>query len=83
MPRTESLRSLEGGWGGSGSGGGSGVVPSIISPAFTPATSMPGTPMLGPQPGIPMDYSAPTEVTKKLMKELPEVSCIVRARIPT
>jgi hypothetical protein len=24
-----------------------------------------------------------SEVPKKLMKELPEVSCIVRARIPT
>ncbi|KAI5846959.1 GTP cyclohydrolase II-domain-containing protein [Tricharina praecox] len=83
MSRTESLRSLEGGWGGSNSPGGSGAVPSIISPAFTPATSMPGTPMLGPQPGIPVDHNAPTEVTKKLMKELPNVQCIVRARIPT
>jgi len=42
------------------------------------------TAILGLQPGIPDDHDANTaEVTKKLMKELPIVSCIVRARIPT
>jgi GTP cyclohydrolase II len=70
LSRSDSLRSMGdvGGWGG--------VPPSIISPAFTPATT-PGTPNLT---GVPVDES---EVPKKLMKELPEVSCIVRARIPT
>lgn len=53
------------------------VPPSILSPAFTPPTT-PGTRALG----VPVG----TEVagrTLKLPKELPEVNCVVRARIPT
>lgn len=53
--------------------------PSLISPPFTPTTT-PGSPTLGPQPGIPVES---VQVPEKLMKELPEVSCVVRARIPT
>ncbi|KAF8245935.1 GTP cyclohydrolase II [Wilcoxina mikolae CBS 423.85] len=71
MSRSDLLRSI-----GGGDGSWGGVPPSIISPAFTPATT-PGTPNLT---GVPVEES---EVPKKLMKELPEVSCIVRARIPT
>jgi hypothetical protein len=55
------------------------VPPSIISPAFTPVTT-PGTPTLGPQQGLSVESH---EIPKKLMKELPDVTCIVRARIPT
>jgi len=46
--------------------------------AITPV-STPGTPKLAPQ-GIPVE---PCEIPKKLLKELPEVNCMVRARIPT
>ena len=53
-----------------------GVPPSIISPAFTPATT-PSTPV-----PVPVN-SAESEVPKRLLKELPEVTCVVRARIPT
>jgi hypothetical protein len=55
------------------------VPPSIISPAITPA-STPGTPNLGPLPGAPVEAC---KVPERLMKELPEVACSVRARIPT
>ncbi|CCX30154.1 GTP cyclohydrolase-2 [Pyronema domesticum] len=76
MSRTSSF----GGEGGSHGHGGSGL-PSIISPAFTPS-AVPGTPNLGPM-GDHMEDNKETKVPKKLMKELPEVQCIVRARIPT
>lgn len=62
--------------------------PSLLSPAFTP----PGTPgtqtprSRGPR-GVPVDSSIPSGGcgTKKprLLEQLPEVQCIVRARIPT
>lgn len=52
------------------------VPPSLLSPAFTPPTT-PGTPNLA-------GYNVQTSKTRpKLMKELPEVNCVVRARIPT
>lgn len=76
MSRTSSF----GGEGGSHGHGGSGL-PSIISPAFTPS-AVPGTPNLGPM-GDHMEDNKEIKVPKKLMKELPEVQCIVRARIPT
>lgn len=59
--------------------------PSLISPAFTPP-STPGreTPMLERPPrSVPVDTSKNTEAGPALVEELPEVSCIVRARIPT
>lgn len=84
MSRAESSRSLEGGWGGDSLFAGGAVVPSIISSAFTRVKSMLHTAIHGLQPEIPEDHGANTaEVTKELMKELPIVSCIVRARIPT
>lgn len=51
------------------------VPPSLLSPAFTPPTT-PGTPSL-------IGHAAVTNGKPKLMKELPEVNCVVRARIPT
>ncbi|KAL2016067.1 hypothetical protein VTK56DRAFT_4305 [Thermocarpiscus australiensis] len=68
--------------------------PSLLSPAFTPP-STPGTATPGhagavvpPEPrGIPVDSSIPTGGcgTKQphLLETLPQVECIVRARIPT
>ncbi|CAJ2502158.1 Uu.00g095520.m01.CDS01 [Anthostomella pinea] len=58
--------------------------PSLVSPAFTP----PSTPGASEMPGIvPVDSSVPSGGcgTKKprLLETLPEVHCIVRARIPT
>ncbi|KAI5798974.1 GTP cyclohydrolase II-domain-containing protein, partial [Geopyxis carbonaria] len=53
--------------------------PSILSPAFTPGSTTPGTPSLH---GIPVSTSdAPPP--SSLLKTLPTVTCIVRARIPT
>ncbi|KAF7553222.1 hypothetical protein G7046_g7170 [Stylonectria norvegica] len=62
--------------------------PSLLSPAFTP----PGTPgtatptTAGPR-GVPVDSSNPSggcgSKQPKLLEVLPEVQCIVRARIPT
>ncbi|GJN67833.1 GTP cyclohydrolase-2 [Purpureocillium lilacinum] len=62
--------------------------PSLLSPAFTPpqtpGTQTPST--AGPR-GVPVDSSIPSGGcgTKKprLLETLPEVQCIVRARIPT
>ena len=55
----------------------------LISPAFTPpATPGTGTPALQREPkSVPVDTS--NERPPKLLETLPEVNCIVRARIPT
>lgn len=63
--------------------------PSLLSPAFTPPTT-PGTQTptatAGPR-GVPVDSSIPSggcgSKRPKLLETLPEVQCIVRARIPT
>ncbi|KAK2599022.1 GTP cyclohydrolase II [Conoideocrella luteorostrata] len=62
--------------------------PSLLSPAFTPpqtpGTQTPST--AGPR-GVPVDSSIPDggcgNKKPKLLHTLPEVQCIVRARIPT
>ncbi|OTB00958.1 hypothetical protein M426DRAFT_323847 [Hypoxylon sp. CI-4A] len=65
--------------------------PSLLSPAFTPPAT-PGTatptPPVEQQPrGVPVDSSLPSggcgSKRPKLLQTLPEVQCIVRARIPT
>ncbi|KAI6090611.1 GTP cyclohydrolase II [Hypoxylon rubiginosum] len=65
--------------------------PSLLSPAFTPPAT-PGTatpaPAADQQPrGVPVDSSIPSggcgSKRPKLLETLPEVQCIVRARIPT
>ncbi|KAI1443573.1 GTP cyclohydrolase II [Annulohypoxylon stygium] len=65
--------------------------PSLLSPAFTPPAT-PGTatptPLAERQPrGVPVDSSVPSggcgTKRPKLLETLPEVQCIVRARIPT
>ncbi|KAL8681992.1 MAG: hypothetical protein Q9186_001934 [Xanthomendoza sp. 1 TL-2023] len=57
--------------------------PNLISPAFTPPlTPESHTPAVQPEPhSIPVD--APSSKPQKLLHILPEVECIVRARIPT
>ncbi|KXX73959.1 putative GTP cyclohydrolase-2 [Madurella mycetomatis] len=66
---------------------------SLLSPAFTPP-STPGTATpnnvgatLGEPRGVPVDSSIPTggcgTKQPQLLHKLPEVECIVRARIPT
>ncbi|KAK3935585.1 hypothetical protein QBC46DRAFT_397165 [Diplogelasinospora grovesii] len=66
--------------------------PSLLSPAFTPP-STPGTAtpnstslLLEPR-GVPVDSSVPTggcgSKRPRLLEKLPQVECIVRARIPT
>ncbi|KFH42014.1 GTP cyclohydrolase-like protein [Hapsidospora chrysogenum ATCC 11550] len=63
--------------------------PSLLSPAFTPP-STPGTQtprsVAGPR-GVPVDSSKPSggcgSKKLKLLEELPQVKCEVRARIPT
>ncbi|TRX93472.1 hypothetical protein FHL15_005747 [Xylaria flabelliformis] len=62
--------------------------PSLLSPAFTPpATPGTTTPRSEHPRGVPVDSSIPSGGcgTKKprLLETLPEVQCIVRARIPT
>ncbi|KND87581.1 putative GTP cyclohydrolase-2 [Tolypocladium ophioglossoides CBS 100239] len=67
--------------------------PSLLSPAFTPpqtpGTQTPGTqtPTTAGPRGVPVDSSIPSGGcgTRKprLLETLPEVQCIVRARIPT
>ncbi|KAI1118593.1 GTP cyclohydrolase-2 [Nemania sp. NC0429] len=62
--------------------------PSILSPAFTPpATPGTATPRSEQPRSVPVDSSIPSGGcgTKKprLLETLPEVQCIVRARIPT
>ncbi|VUC20946.1 unnamed protein product, partial [Clonostachys rosea] len=65
--------------------------PSLLSPAFTPpATPGSNTPRsaaaAGPR-GVPVDSSVPSggcgNKKPKLLETLPEVECLVRARIPT
>ncbi|KAI4862596.1 GTP cyclohydrolase II [Hypoxylon rubiginosum] len=65
--------------------------PSLLSPAFTPPAT-PGTATPSPaaehQPhGVPVDSSIPSggcgTKRPRLLETLPEVQCIVRARIPT
>lgn len=64
-------------------------LPGLVSPAFTPP-STPGsrTPALQKEPrGVPVDSSVSSggcgSKKPKLLEELPEVNCVVRARIPT
>ncbi|GKT44838.1 putative GTP-binding protein [Colletotrichum spaethianum] len=63
--------------------------PSLLSPAFTPpATPGTSTPLNGEAPrGVPVDSSVPSggcgTKRPRLLETLPEVQCIVRARIPT
>ncbi|KAB5525651.1 GTP cyclohydrolase II-domain-containing protein [Coniochaeta sp. 2T2.1] len=63
--------------------------PSLLSPAFTPpATPGTSTPAAQHEPrGVPVDSSDPSggcgSNKPKLLETLPEVECIVRARIPT
>ncbi|KAL7270478.1 GTP cyclohydrolase II [Rhizina undulata] len=74
MSREDSIKSFttEG-----GENSGVGVPPSILSPAFTPPAT-PSMPLL--RAGVPVEVVGRQP---KLMKQLPEVNCIVRARIPT
>lgn len=63
--------------------------PSLLSPAFTPpATPGTATPASQREPrGVPVDSSDPSggcgSSKPKLLETLPQVECIVRARIPT
>ena len=59
--------------------------PSLLSPAFTPpSTPGTGTPHLDrPAKSIAVDSSTATGRPPRLLETLPEVECIVRARIPT
>lgn len=62
--------------------------PSLLSPAFTPpATPGTQTPTRAGPRGVPVDSSIPSggcgNKKPKLLETLPEVQCIVRARIPT
>ncbi|KAI1121154.1 GTP cyclohydrolase-2 [Nemania abortiva] len=62
--------------------------PSLLSPAFTPPATPGNATPRGEQPrSVPVDSSIPSGGcgTKKprLLETLPEVQCIVRARIPT
>ncbi|ODA78905.1 hypothetical protein RJ55_04495 [Drechmeria coniospora] len=64
--------------------------PSLLSPAFTPpqtpGTQTPAPTTTGPR-GVPVDSSIPSggcgSRKPRLLETLPEVQCIVRARIPT
>ncbi|KAI9840075.1 MAG: hypothetical protein M1819_000268 [Sarea resinae] len=57
----------------------------LISPAFTPpSTPGTGTPaVLREAKSVPVDTSSDTRPHQKLLETLPEVNCVVRARIPT
>ncbi|KAK5992155.1 putative GTP cyclohydrolase-2 [Cladobotryum mycophilum] len=62
--------------------------PSLLSPAFTPpATPGTQTPTTAGLRGVPVDSSIPSggcgSKKPKLLETLPEVQCVVRARIPT
>ncbi|KAF8440616.1 GTP cyclohydrolase II-domain-containing protein [Terfezia claveryi] len=54
------------------------VPPCLLSPAFTPPTSAPGTPSL-----LGVSTAGQVHSNSNLMKDLPDVNCVVRARIPT
>ncbi|KAH7358726.1 GTP cyclohydrolase-2 [Plectosphaerella cucumerina] len=61
--------------------------PSLLSPAFTPPQT-PGTATPSEVPrGVPVDSSVPSggcgTKRPRLLETLPEIECIVRARIPT
>lgn len=64
---------------------------SIISPAFTPPSTPGGTVVLSHQAvqvhpnDVSTSHKTPAQISKgpKLMERLPNVECIVRARIPT
>ena len=58
--------------------------PALLSPAFTPpSTPGTGTPAIERDAlSIPLDTSAPLPAPN-LLQSLPEVNCVVRARIPT
>lgn len=63
--------------------------PCMISPAFTPP-STPGTGTTTPLPhhlrpakSVPVDTTLDDTPAPRLVEQLPEVNCIVRARIPT
>jgi GTP cyclohydrolase II len=62
--------------------------PSLLSPAFTPpATPGTQTPSRAVPRSVPVDSSIPSggcgNKKPKLLETLPEVKCVVRARIPT
>ncbi|KID81786.1 GTP cyclohydrolase-2 [Metarhizium guizhouense ARSEF 977] len=62
--------------------------PSLLSPAFTPPQTLGTQTPTGAGPrGVPVDSSIPDggcgNKRPKLLQTLPEVQCIVRARIPT
>lgn len=61
--------------------------PSIISPAFTPPATPSGrtTPALSREAAsVPVDHATLSDTDKPaLVETLPEVQCVVRARIPT
>ncbi|KAI9900931.1 hypothetical protein N3K66_005193 [Trichothecium roseum] len=62
--------------------------PSLLSPAFTPpATPGTHTPTTAGPRGVPVDSSIPLggcgNKKPRLLETLPEVQCVVRARIPT
>jgi len=59
--------------------------PSLLSPAFTPpATPGTSTPALDRDArSVPVDTSTASEPPPRLLETLPEVNCVVRARIPT
>ncbi|KAA8564799.1 hypothetical protein MFRU_008g03630 [Monilinia fructicola] len=66
-------------------------LPDLVSPAFTPpstpGTSTPISLANRPARSVPVDSSTPTggcgSKKPKLLEKLPEVNCVVRARIPT
>ncbi|KLU89883.1 GTP cyclohydrolase-2, partial [Magnaporthiopsis poae ATCC 64411] len=63
--------------------------PSLLSPAFTPpGTPGTATPTTSVPPGVPVDSTLSSgggcgSKKPRLLETLPEVQCIVRARIPT
>ncbi|KAI0429476.1 GTP cyclohydrolase II-domain-containing protein [Xylaria sp. FL1042] len=62
--------------------------PSLLSPAFTPPATPGTTTPRSEQPrGVPVDSSIPSggcgSKKPRLLETLPEVTCVVRARIPT
>ncbi|ATZ56783.1 Bcrib1 [Botrytis cinerea B05.10] len=66
-------------------------LPDLVSPAFTPpstpGTSTPSSLAHRPARSVPVDSSTPAggcgSKRPKLLEKLPEVNCVVRARIPT
>ncbi|KAL8689194.1 MAG: hypothetical protein Q9218_005078 [Villophora microphyllina] len=56
--------------------------PNLISPAFTPPLTPEYTPAVEPEP-LAISINGAASRPQKLLQKLPEVECIVRARIPT